>query len=257
MHTCRLVVGLVLFTAGCGSSPQMDMPDMTGASTPDLGPVPAGCAHTVSCTDQSVQTLNLFRTISTAMITNSATGSEWSSLVDATGGGLTPTKAYVYARFTDQGLQRVDVSDEDAFASKDWDIAFRRFIIRLNSGVSGPSCVTGARTATGTTFDGVTTIPDNLAYRTEEYFTATCDYVPDGSGLMSPGTALQSFWEYPQCVKMTNNVFVLQLADGRHVKLVVTGYYNDAVQMKCDTVGGMPTEPSGAGNVKVRWAFVQ
>ena len=256
MHTRNLLPLVTLLASGCGSSPQttadMDAPDMTPASM---------CAHTVACTDQSVQTLNLFRTVSTATITNTASGSEWASLVDATAGAsdtsLSPTQSYVYAKFTDTGLMRVDVSDEGAFMSQDWDIAFRRFVIRLNSGISGPSCVTGARTATGTTFDAVTTVPPDLAYRTEEYFTATCDYVPDGSGLMSPGTALQSFWEYPSCVKMTKNVFVLQLADGRHVKLVVTSYYSPAVQMKCDTAGGMPTPPTGAAHVGVRWAFVQ
>jgi hypothetical protein len=54
---------------------------------------------------------------------------------------------------------------------------------------------------------------------------------------------------------MTRNVFVLTLADGKHVKLMVTGYYSDANQMSCDTMGTI-TEPSGSGNVKVQWAFI-
>ncbi len=216
------------------------------------------CSHTVDCTDQSIQQLNLFRPVNNGAISNDNSTGPWVSGIDATAGGLTPTKSYVYAKFTDTGLQAVAVGDEDAFTSTDWDVAFRRFIIRLNSGVSGPSCVTGARTATGTTFDSVTSVPAGLDERVEEYFTSApgCTYVPDGSGLNSPGTALQSFWEYPGCVKMTGNVFILTLADGRHVKFVVTSYYTDAAQMQCDTMGTLPM-PSGAGNIKVKWAFVQ
>lgn len=224
----------------------MSMPDLAQASM---------CTHTVMCTDQSIQQLSLFRQVNSAMVTNTSAAGVFTSSIDATGGGMSPNRSYVYAKFTDTGLQRVDIGDEDAFTSSDWDIAFRRFIIRLNSGISGPSCVTGARTATGTTFDGVTSVPSGLAYRTEEYFTATCDYVPDGSGLMSPGVALQSFWEYPGCVKMTLNVFVLELADKRHVKFQVTRYYSQAAQMECDTVNTIPT-PSGAGNYQVKWAFL-
>jgi hypothetical protein len=217
------------------------------------------CAHMVDCADQSVQQLSLFRPVNNATITNDTSmgGGVIVTHIDATAGGLSPTKSYVYAKFDTSGLTAVAVGDEDAFNSSDWDIAFRRFIIRLNSGVSGPSCVTAARTATGTTFDAVTSVPDGLDYRAEQYFTAapTCGYVPDGSGLNSPGTALQSFWEYPGCVKMTNNVFVIALADGRHVKLVVTGYYSDAVQLSCNTSGTI-TEPSGSGNVTIQWAFL-
>jgi hypothetical protein len=237
------------FVAGCGSNNN----NMQMMMTPDMAK--SSCTHEVSCTDQSVQQLSLFRPVNSATIGNDNASGTFTSSIDATAGGIDPSRSYVYAKFTDQGLTRVDVGDEDAFASSDWDIAFRRFIIRLNSGVSGPSCVTAARTATGTTFDGVTSVPTGLDYRTEEYFTGTCDYVPDGSGLMSPGVALQSFWEYPGCVKMTGNVFVIALADGRHVKLVVTNYYSDAAQAECDTMGTIPM-PSGSGNVKVKWAFL-
>jgi hypothetical protein len=230
------------------------MPAMNG---PDMGMMQNACTHPVTCTDQSVQQLALFRAVNAATIDNQAAGGVFTSSIDATGGGLTPTKAYVYARFTDQGLTRIDVGDEDAFTSSDWDIAFRRFVVRLNSGISGPSCVTAARTASGTTFDALTAVPGNLSFRTEEYFTATCDLVPDGSGLGSPGVALQSYWEYPGCVKMTNNVFVVKLADGRHVKLQVLAYYGDAAQAACDANGMLPMGmPSGAGNMKIKWAFL-
>lgn len=219
----------------------------------------AACVpHTVDCTDQSILQLGLFDTVNAATIENTEAAGVFTSKIDATAGGLSPTKSFVYARFTATGLERVDVSDEAAFNSTAWDIAFRRFVVRTNGGISGPGCVTVARTATSTTFDGLTTAPTGLAERTEEYFLdpPTCEYVPDGSGLGSPGVAMQSFWSYAACVAMTRNVFVLTVADGKKVKLFVDSYYSAAKQAECDATGEMPTGTTGSGNLVVKWAFL-
>ena len=225
---------------------------------------PAACVpHIVQCTDQSIQQLGLFDTPNLANLANSEntspTGTTFTTKIDATGGGLSPSKSFVYAKFTANGLARVDVSDETAFVSTDWDIAFRRFVIRTNSGVSGPGCVTVARTASATTFDNLEFAPAGLMERSEEYFadpSNACEYVPDGSGLGSPGVAMQSFWTYPGCVAMTDNVFVLTVAGGKKVKLVVDSYYTPSVQDVCDNTGALPAGASGAGNVVVKWAFL-
>jgi hypothetical protein len=248
---------MLALVAGCGTHHSSGGADMMSL---DMG---SSCMHTVPCTDQSIQYLSLFKPVNSAMVGNTNASGVFTSSVDATAGAMpggfpTPTKSFVYVKFTDQGLQRVDVGDEDALNSSDWDLAFRRFIVRLNSGVSGPSCVTAARTSTGTQFDSLTAAPDGLDFRTEQYFTATCDYIPDGSGLMSPGTALQSFWEYPNCVKMTGNVFVLRLASGRSVKFQVMDYYSPSVQAMCDSTGMLPANMQnlGAANFQVKWAFL-
>lgn len=251
--------------AGCPSTPATDDAGGGGADAPmletDAGPPDAGApacmAVDPTCQDQSISMLDFFDTVSPAAITEEGTtAGEFLTVIDATGGGMTPSQSYVYARFTETGLEKVEISDEDALFSSDWDIAFRRFIIRLNSGVSGPSCVQAARTAPATTFDGLTAVPDGLTYRTEAYFTeGSCDLVPDGSGLGSPATALSSYWTYPGCVSMTHNVYVVRPASGRHVKLEVIGYYPLANQEMCDTSGSVPI-PSGGGQIRVRWAFM-
>src|ERR1700755_386679 len=102
----------------------------------DDGPV-----REVQCTDQSVMMLSLFDVPATGKIREEGTGDDFVTFIDATGGGMTPTQSYVYARFTDKGLEKLDLDDESAFESTKWDIAFRRYIIRLNSGVSGPGDV--------------------------------------------------------------------------------------------------------------------
>lgn len=178
------------------------------------------------------------------------------STVDATAGGFNGTLGYVYGRFTEDGLEKVVLTDDASFDAMDWDISFRRFVIRLNSGTGGPSCVTAARTAPSTDFAALDAVPEGLDFNAERFMTEeTCDIIPDGSGLGSPGAVLQNFWTYPGCVQMTGNVYVLQLASGRHVKLVVTHYYNEASQAQCQETDTAPA-PNGSGNVQLDWTFL-
>ncbi|RYZ44603.1 MAG: hypothetical protein EOO72_05830, partial [Myxococcaceae bacterium] len=143
-----------------------------------------------------------------------------------------------------------------ALASTAWDIAVRRSVIRVNSGVSGPSCVTVAQTAEGSTFDAVTQVEPTATFLAEAYFTPnTCELILDGSGINSPGTALSTFWRYNNCLVMTDKVFVLQLADGRHVKLQVVSYYEPAAQAQCNASGTLPAV-TGSGQYRIKWAYL-
>jgi hypothetical protein len=138
------------------------------APSTDAGSGGQCAASAVRCTDQQVMQLRLFGTTNPAAITEEGTtAGEFRSLVDARAGGSMATQSFVYARFTDAGLEKLDLSDEAAFRSTDWDIAVRRYVVRLNSGVSGPSCVTAARTAPGTNFATLTAAPAAAEYRTE------------------------------------------------------------------------------------------
>lgn len=230
--------------------------EMDSGVSMDSGVMPMVCAPTtVPCQDESIQQLALLTDPSPDEITDESTGTDkFLNLINSTGGGLNPTQSYVYARFTETGLEKVEIGDEAALESTDWDIAFRRFVVRLNSGVSGPSCVQAARTAPDTDFDALTTVPDDLIYRSETYFTDTCEYVAD-SGIGSPATAMISFWDYRSCVEMTGNVFILQLADGSNVKLEVLSYYLPENQEVCNDTGSVPF-PSGSGNIRIQWAYV-
>ena len=205
--------------------------------------------------------LRLFDTVNPDPITEEGAAPQFRSLIDARAGGSSSTRSFIYMSFTDQGLQKRDLSDEAAFTSLDWDIALRRYVLRLNSGVSGPSCVEAARTAPGTSFDALTQVPANLSWRTEEYFTppamagGMCTYVPDTSGIGAPGTALSSFWTYQNCVQMTGNVYVVRTRTGRYVKLQVLSYYSPTEQDTCDTMSTVPAQNSAA-LVRIRWGFI-
>lgn len=262
----RLILGLTLtlFAFGCddgamvvddaGTTPETD----AGLPPGDSGapPVDSGAAREVACVDESISQLMLFDDVSSGAITEeSAESGTFVHHVDATAGGRAPTESYVYARFTDAGLEKVEIDDESAFESNDWHIALRRFVIRVNGGVSGPGAVTAARTAPDTAFETLDAVPDGLMYREEAYFTDTCEYVSDGSGIGSPATALASFWTYAGCVAMTGNVYVVALPSGRHVKLQVLSYYSPDVQTTCDESSTI-SSPSGAGNLRIQWAFL-
>jgi hypothetical protein len=219
----------------------------------------------ITCSDQAIQNLDLKNVPNDALITNANEDAGFKSTIDATAGvppgGITPVKGFVYGKFTDTGLVKVSLSDEAALSSLDWDIAFRRFVIRVNSGSSGPSCVKAVATAPGTPYETLLTVPQGGTYVADDFNgpPPNCMFKEDGSGLAtSPSTALAnpsaSFYNYNTCVAMTNRVFLVRTRAGRHVKLVVTNYYPaDAAQLTCN--GG--TSPMTAGaTIKVRWSFL-
>ena len=230
-----------------------DLADKREVAQWDVDPSALG---DVPCVDQQIAELSLMDTPAAGLISPIAReGSVFEDAIDATAGGLSATDGYVYARFGTSGLEKVSLDDELAFESRDWDIAFRRYVIRLNSGVSGPSSVSAARTPANTTFAAVTSVAPDLTFRVEQYYTPSCVFVADESGIGSPATALSSFWAYHSCLSMTGNVFVLKLASGRHVKLQILAYYSPENQALCDRSGATDL-PSGAGNIRMRWAFL-
>lgn len=243
-------------------TPDAGTPD---AGTPDAGPADAGnlCPpKPVTCSDFAIASLDLKKTVNTAgTIVTVAEDGGFRTTIDATAGGFTPTMSFVYGKFSATGLDKVLITDEVSLDSMDWDIAFRRFVIRLNSGSSGPSCVKSAATAAGTSYDTLASVPGSPPYVVDDFEGAppTCMFKDDGSGLTtSPSTALAnanaSFYSYVNCVAMTGRVFVVQTREGRHVKLVVTNYYpTDAAQNTCN----MGTNPGVAGaTIRVRWSYL-
>ncbi|TNF33600.1 MAG: hypothetical protein EP329_08165 [Deltaproteobacteria bacterium] len=210
-----------------------------------------------SCADEQIAALRFSDVASGGAIVEEGTvAGEFTSNVDATAGGFNGDLGYTYARFTETGLEAVDISDEESLDSMDWDIAFRRYIIRLNSGVSGPSCVLGGRTAPTTTWDELTTEPKDITYHEEQYYIGeACEYVAEPSGIGSPQTVLSSFWTYPGCVAMTGNIYVIALRDGRRVKATVLSYYSASAQKTCNDTGAAP-QPNGSGHIRMRWAFL-
>ncbi len=215
--------------------------------------LPSFCANpgTVDCEDEIVLDLSLHKDmISTGAVTNEQDGADWVSHVDATAGGYgsSSQNPWVYARFTDSGLEKVAIDDWTALESTDWDIAFKRFGIRLNSGVSGPGCVVGAAIVGGS-YDGVTEFNPSTALHEEAFYdTQSCTIIPDSSGLGSPNYLMSGWWSYDSCVQTTGTPFLI-LTDTTALKLVVEAYYKSN-QEACNAGQGPGSE---SANLTIRW----
>jgi len=212
-------------------------------------------AAAVTCSDNQILDLGLIKKASARAITNTTDSAVFESEVDASAGGFQPTESFVYARFTSVGLERVDIGDHAALESMAWDIAFRRYIVRLNSGPSGPSCVVGAPLAEGVTFDQVVAAARSITLGPEAYYDKACKLVDDGSGLGAPATVLSPYWKYTGCVQMTGQVFQVKLADGRLIKLTFSSFYPPAAQATCDSTGAVPTG-TAAAKIRLKWAVL-
>ena len=259
-----VMLGVAVVVIGCGGGPfggsssSSSSSSSTSSSSSGGGPV---CTTPTAplCSDQLIADLNLKTLLNTGLITNTDAAGVWTTDIDATAGGAFSTNppSFVYAKFTDTGLVKVDIHDQQALDSMEWDIAFRRYVIRVNSGNSGPSCVEVMRMPDAATLDTVTAPSATLMWRKDDIETDSCTLIPDGSGLMtSPATALASYYSYPTCLKMTGHVFLVRQASGRTVKLVVEKYYNDAAQAECQTDETITTMPTGSGNFRIKWAFL-
>jgi hypothetical protein len=253
-----LVTATLALAVACAGPAGDDDDDDDDPCVPQIPAQECETRTEVECRDDSLRELLMTpNEVTPGLIDNTTLeGGGFHSHVDATAGGFQGEQGFVYGKFTDDGLLKVSLTDDDSFESLDWDISFRRFIIRLNSGVGGPGCVTAARGPTDLDFTCPDLNPAQLEFNAEQFMSpGTCDIIPDGSGLEAPGVVLQNFWDYPGCVQMTGNVYFISLADGRFVKLRVTHFYSEASQQDCQDTN--TTDSVGSGNIQLDWAFVE
>ncbi|MFZ5444991.1 MAG: HmuY family protein [Myxococcota bacterium] len=215
------------------------------------------CTRTnVECSDSAIANLGLLSNLNTGTLANGEANGDFLATIDTRAGGQSPTESYVYVRFTPFGLEKLQLTDIAALDSMDWDMAFRRFVIRLNSGDSGPSCV--AAQVQSVPYEQITAVPANYLPEGDNFLDRppACTFIDDGSGLTtSPNTYLASFYQYQGCVRMTKKAYVIRTQTGRHVKFTVSTYYaTEAAQQMCDTSGS--TGGALGGTVRVRWRYL-
>lgn len=190
------------------------------------------------CSDEMIQQISLQDFVSTGAVSTTESGAVFTTLIDASAGGMSAATSnpFVYIKFNADGAAKVEIDDEASLDSQDWDLAARRTFVRLNSGDSGPSCVLAAEVSGD--FAAVTTAPTSFAE--ENFFDEQCNYITDSrfSGFDGPDNLLKTFWEMGSSmgVDMTGQVYVLQLADGSHVKLIFDAY--------------------SSGHLTLRWAWL-
>jgi hypothetical protein len=159
-------------------------------------------------------------------VTTSTDGEDFVTIVDASAGGSSNSanRAWVYFRFDADGATKIETDDESALESSDWHLSIRRYIVRLNSGDSGPSCV-GADEMSRKTYEEVTEVPSDASFAEEDFYNDECALVEDNSGLPgSPAVVLGGWWSYENAVVPTLVPFLVQIEDGRVLKLVIEDY---------------------------------
>lgn len=210
----------------------------------------------LSCIDEMILRLGMHGDkVSEGAVSTTSSGDHFVSSVDATAGGFgqSDSNPWIYLRFTDGGLEKLEIDDETALEDMTWHIAAKRFLLRLNGGSSGPSCV-GAAPFLERTFEELTEVPDGLRFHEDDFLLEDCTIINDSSGLPdSPQVALSAWWSYPGCVATSGVPFLIQLEDGRVIRFVVDSYYTSDQQVCNDT--GSPG--SGGANFSWRWSFVQ
>jgi hypothetical protein len=230
--------------------------DSNTATTDDSGNPTDECKPTkVSCQDEMVLDLALHEEVTEGKVATTKDGDDFVTTIDASAGGYTDAanNPWTYVKFGSDGAVRVEIGDETALTSQDWDLAAHRFVLRLNGGSSGPSCVGAAAVPKGD-YATIDKAPAGVTYRTDDFYTDDCSFINDSSSLDgSPQVVLGPWWEYPGCVATTDTPFLVQVADGRVLKLVVEQYYSHGEQEICNTTGAMGEH---SGYYTIRWAWL-
>lgn len=180
----------------------------------------------VGCSDK--KTTNPNPPASSSVTVWDSSGGYWLSIVD--GSFLA---SYKYFSFTTKDT--VSITDTQALTDTSWDIAFRRTVVKSNSGISGMKGVRVANLARAHSpdsinFNGVT---DTTGIMGRDWISDYYDY------------AVGDWYTYDQMhhtINLTNYVYTLKDAEGKYVKFTVGGLYG----------GGMPPN---MGNIVIRYVY--
>ena len=224
------LLALAPLSAGCQEPTDSGAPDLSVTAdlggAPDLSRGPDLLPRCELPYDQRA-----INQISTGAVTIAAQPGQPDTLtaqVDATAGGSANYGKNPFVYLDLIGGKKVEITDVQAIASGDWDIAFKRWQIKLNGGDSGPGAVgaVGAVLIPDKTLAEVATAPAG-PYVTDSYFDAKCMTQLDSiDGLL---TVLSDWYEYDGVTMQLTpkkQVIVLNRRDGKgHIKVQLTGYY--------------------------------
>ena len=232
-----LLAAAALFVGACSDDepgevePDARTPDArepaVDASAPDAGEGPdaaPGCADPTSVLVSPWTTVD---TVSTGVV--AATGN--AATVDATAGG-SPNAAdnpYVYLKFTADSVTKVEITDVDSYKDASWDLAIKRFVLRVNGGDSGLGGVEVAKVVAEDLAD-VTAAPADGEFTTDDWATDDCTLNPGPLG--EPATALSDWYGYDEATSRLTpkgEIYVLRRADGSAIKLDLKTFYHDDV----------------------------
>ncbi len=149
--------------------------------------------------------------------------------IDATAGGSgqSSTNPAIYVNLAE--LTRADITDLASYTDPGWDIALKRYIIRVNGGDSGAGSARVAHLVSKA-FDEVTAADAASAtFRADDYLDSLCMPIEDPAGLPGdPSTAFTGWYSYGGTGAVSPNpiTFLVYGSDGSSLyKLEIVDYF--------------------------------
>jgi hypothetical protein len=218
----------VLALASCSSKPVDDDAGTAGTGNVGTGGTDNSTDMPRPCSAALRQSLSLVDEISTATVSIlSETATERTLYVDASVGGLNgqDTHPWVYVALATG--EAALVTDLEALSSKAWDLAFKRSVVRTNSGDSGPGQGGAIRIALPWADVDASTL-GNKTLPTESWFDEECALELDASQNLI--TTFSGWSEYDEAEHVLSAapdvVFITAAADGSLYKVAIVDYYS-------------------------------
>lgn len=223
MRLAGFWVVLAVLGGGCGDSGD-------DAGGPDAMVAPGADAAGGGCGDPAPYLPDGWKAVdavSTGAVSSTG-GGPTTTTIDASAGGfgMSATQPWVYVKFSASGLDKVSITDVAAFESTEWDLALKRYVIRVNSGDSGPGDIR-VSTVSAATLGAVTEVPAAGTFSVDDWLSSDCTVQLDMIG--GPLTAIGTWYDLQDTVlSPLAFIYVVKLADGSHRKLRVVTYYGEA-----------------------------
>ena len=180
-----------------------------------------------TCTAARDQALGPIDSVSTGEVkVLSTVGTARKLYVDASAGGAMAAAQNPWVYLNLKTGAKVAVTDPGSLASKDWDLALKRALLRTNDGDGGPG-KGGAVILDGKLFDAVTAADAaSAAIATESWFDASCNLKADPTGAIT--TTFAGWYDYDQATNKLAphpGTFIVRGGDAALYKVAILAYY--------------------------------
>jgi hypothetical protein len=146
--------------------------------------------------------------------------------VDASAGGINGQDQFTWIYLSLKSSSAVTLSDLEALESTDWDLAFKRFVVRTNGGDSGPGDGGALRVALAWDDVDESTLGD-VKLPQEAWFDDECNLTTDENGeLITTFTGWSQYDQATHVLAPANVVFITAGADGTLYKVAIEDYYS-------------------------------
>jgi hypothetical protein len=216
-----------------------------GARDPDAGVVDPGPDGAAVCDPAAIlpQNFQPVAAVSTGTVVNLPDPDRegaFLTTVDASAGGQqSATQPFLYLDLdAEEGARAVAIDDVASFDSTEWDIALKRFVIRSNSGDSGPADEEVA-SVEGEELRAEDSVP-SATFADDDWSGADCSLITDERG--GPRTRFSNWYQVETgSFNPRPLLHVVRLGQGRYAEIDITTYYGDQAN------------PSRGGVYVLRW----